>query len=331
MTKKSNKKPTKKPAKKKKNKKSAVKKADKYPIFKQNYYQFSKFVLSMIIKNKDFFKKLFLTVVIVSVIMIGVLPQTNYNFFRQAVEETTKTKTLKSLSDAGAILGAVVETGGLATSSQDVKTVYMILIVAFIWLATVRYLRFYLAKDKLSFKETIYSCGGPTVGLFVVVFLTALKLIPIALWTIFYAVLRQSIFFKEGVNLLIIQSVTIFFYSLTLYWIIPSLLAFAAVTLPKIEPLQSIRLAKDLVVGQRVKILLRLIWHLLNLALFWMIIMIPIIMLDNYLVNKVALFGALPMVPLVMVLMTMISIIWTAVYVYFIYRRLLENDPAYQD
>ncbi len=311
--------------------KSEAKKADKYPIFKQGYYQFSKFVLSTIVKNKNFFLKLILFAVISSIILVGIMPQGSYNTFRKVVNSSQPNKTiLENINSARIILASTVETGGLATSSQEVRSVYLMLITILLWLAVVRYLRFMLSGKKLPFKQIIYSCGGPIVGLLIIIGLIALKLIPISIWIIIFSVLKTSIYFQSGTNLLMINSIMVLFSAATLYWIIPSLVALAVVTLPQTEPIKSIKIAKGLVTGQRMKIMLRLFWHLFNLVVAWLVIMVPIIVLDNFLVKKIAFLNNLPFVSIMMIIMTMLSTVWTFVYFYFIYRRLLENDPSYK-
>ncbi len=298
-------------------------------IFKQNYWQFSKHVLKFIFNNKKFFTKLALMMIIISILMLGVLPQANYNGFRKVIDlQQTGTGLSVVFKKSYLMLASVFNTGGFAVGDNRVKNIYLIIILILTWLIIIRFLRFSMAKKEIDFKDIIYSCGGPIISLLVNLSLLCLKLIPLALIIILYSVMVKSVFFESAINSLILNFITLMAVAGNVYWLVPSLLSLVVVTLPNIYPFESIKLAKDLVVGQRFKVILRLIWHILWLITFWMIILLPMITLDNFLSSKISFFNHIPFVSLLMIVMTVLSSIWTFVYFYFIYRRLMENDQS---
>ena len=114
--------------------------------------------------------------------------------------------------------------------------------------------------------------------------------------------------------------------TLSLYWITTSVLAMVVVTLPGMYPMRALRIAGDMVVGRRLRILLRILWMLFLLALFWIIILIPVILIDIGVKNLVPGLQWLPVVPLIIAGLTTVSVIWISSYVYILYRRIVDDD-----
>ena len=54
--------------------------------------------------------------------------------------------------------------------------------------------------------------------------------------------------------------------------------------------------------------------------------MIPIILLDSFVKSKFEQISWLPVVPVCMLIMTTFTIIWTASYVYLLYRKVVDDD-----
>ncbi len=299
-------------------------------IFGQNYWQFSKHVLKVIFKQRKFFLKLIILSSVVSIFLLGVMPQTSYNSFRKIIDrQQVGDGPFLAVKKSTTMLVSIFDTGGFAIGNDQVKSIYFTLIMLLLWLAVVKQLRFSLAGEEKTFKEIIYSCGGPIISLSLNFLLLLLKLIPSAILIIVYASLTKSIFFENFWNVTIINTITLLLISLNIYWLIPSIISLAVVTLPKMYPLEAIYVSKSLVEGQRFKIILRLLWHFVNVGLLWLIIMVPIIMIDNFVVSKVKFLSLIPVVSLSMIIISIVSSVWTFVYIYIIYRRLMENDQSF--
>jgi hypothetical protein len=108
---------------------------------------------------------------------------------------------------------------------------------------------------------------------------------------------------------------------LTLYWMTTSFIALIVVTVPGFYPWQAIREAGDRVVGRRVRVLLRLLFMLLPMAVMWLVILVPVILLDNWL--KI---DWLPLVPLASLILSTLTLTWVASYIYLLYRSLLDDS-----
>jgi hypothetical protein len=80
------------------------------------------------------------------------------------------------------------------------------------------------------------------------------------------------------------------------------------------------REAGDMVVGRRLRIMLRLLFMALPLLLMWLVVLLPTIWLDDAIqVNW------LPLVPLVSLILSTLTLLWAASYIYILYRRIMDD------
>jgi hypothetical protein len=93
-------------------------------------------------------------------------------------------------------------------------------------------------------------------------------------------------------------------------------------------PMQAIKTAGDLVVGRRVRILLRIIWLLFIVALFWIVVMIPLILLDAWIKGIWSSIYWVPVIPILLLIMSSVSIVWVSSYLYLLYRKVVDDDAA---
>ena len=114
--------------------------------------------------------------------------------------------------------------------------------------------------------------------------------------------------------------------ALSAYWITSTALAMVVVTLPGMYPLRALRIAGDMVVGRRLRILYRLLWMTVITVLAWVILLIPFIMIDMGLKAWIPAIDWLPIVPVVVLILGTISFIWMTTYVYLLYRGIVDDD-----
>jgi hypothetical protein len=109
---------------------------------------------------------------------------------------------------------------------------------------------------------------------------------------------------------------------MTLYWICSSFIALIIVALPGVYPFRAISAAGDLVVGRRLKLVLRLLFMMLPVILMWLIALVPAILIDGWLGLTWQ-----PLVPIVVLFLTTLTLIWCATYIYLLYRKMVD-DPT---
>ena len=133
---------------------------------------------------------------------------------------------------------------------------------------------------------------------------------------------------ETGVSAMLVWASVSALTLVSIYWITSSVIALVIVTLPGMYPLHAIRSAGDLVVGRRLRVLFRLSWLLLIAVLAWAIIVIPIILLDAWVKQLLPAISWLPIVPLVIVSMSAVTLLYAASYIYLLYRRIVDDDAA---
>lgn len=116
--------------------------------------------------------------------------------------------------------------------------------------------------------------------------------------------------------------------AVSLYWITSSLIALVVITLPGMYPLRAITVAGDLVVGRRIRILLRILWMLFTVLLGWAIVMVPVIMFDAWIKGVFSSIAGLPIIPSFLLVMGTVTVVWMASYIYLLYRRIVDDDVA---
>ena len=108
---------------------------------------------------------------------------------------------------------------------------------------------------------------------------------------------------------------------LSLYWMTSSFIAMIIVTLPGMYPFTALKTAGDLVVGRRLRIMLRLAWLVVGILPTWAIVLIPMIFIQGSL--KI---DWLPLVPMTALVMGSMTVLWAAVYIYLLYRKLIDDE-----
>jgi hypothetical protein len=230
------------------------------------------------------------------------------------------------IGKAGLLLvGGVTGSYSEATTGTSAQ-IFATIIGLLVWLTTVWLLRAIVAGRKPKMRDGIYNAGAPIVPTFFVASVLVLQMIPLALALFGYNSAVSSGLLDGGVEAMLFWSVAGLLAVLSLYWMTTTLVALVVVTLPGMYPMQAFRTSGDLVVGRRLRILLRLLWMLATVAISWVVIVIPIILFDGWLKSVWQAVAWLPLVPVTFLLMGSATLIWIASYIYLLYRRIVEDD-----
>ena len=156
------------------------------------------------------------------------------------------------------------------------------------------------------------------------------QMLPLALALIGYAAASSTGLLAGGVEAMLFWVVAGLLGLLSFYWVTSTFFALVIVTLPGMYPYQALKTASDLVMGRRLRILLRLIWMVLVTVIVWTVIMIPIIIIDSWIKGLWGTVSWVPIVPVMLLILGAISIIWASSYVYLLYRKVVadETDTA---
>ena len=283
----------------------------------------------VIFKNWKTFLPLILFVFFFNVILVGLMSQESYDTFRSALDETNENLAhgqLGNLGKAGLMLIGTVTTGGLTRGMSEVQQVFMIFLAILTWLVTIYLIRHIMAGHKVKFRDGLYNALTPFISTFCVVGVIFLELIPIFIVVITYSAAVATEFLNTPLYALAFFIFASLLILLSTYLLSSSLMALIAVTAPGLYPMTALNTASDIVAGRRIRFIIRLIFMFFVLAFVWIIVMMPIILVDTALKENVEWFGGVPMVQASLLFMTIFTVVYISTYLYLFYRKLLDMD-----
>jgi len=297
------------------------------------YLAFTKYVAKTVWLYRRIMILVAVVYAVLTLLLVGIASQDTYSTLLNTLQTTGEDVFVGSLGDiskAGLLFLASV-TGSISQNLTDVQQIYAVLIGLLIWLTSVWLLRNLLAGHKVKLRDGLYNSGSPILSTFLVALLLIVQLLPLALALIGYsAASATGLLAGGGVESMLFWIAAGLLTMLSLYWITSTAFALIIVTLPGMYPMQAIKTAGDLVVGRRLRILLRLIWMAFSIVITWAAIMIPIILIDMWLKNMWSAISWVPTVPVVLLTLSSLTIVWASSYVYLLYRKVVadDTDPA---
>jgi hypothetical protein len=265
---------------------------------------------------------------VLNVALIGIGSQETYATLLSTLQETSEEVFQGDIGQVGeaSILFLSVAATGLTGELTEAQQLYASLIGLLVWLTTVWLLRQRLAGRKVKLRDGLYNAGAPLVATFLVVLVLVVQLLPLALALIGYGAATATGLLEGGVEAMLFWAAFALLSALSLFWLTATFFALIIVTLPGTYPMQALRIAGDLVVSRRLRIIYRLLWMFLVVAVVWALILIPVILFDGWIKSVWPAIESLPIVPGALLFMGTASIIWAASYVYLLYRKVVEDD-----
>lgn len=263
--------------------------------------------------------------------LVGIASQDTYSQLVTTLEEAGSdvvTESGSALEQAGLTLLSIVS-GNISGGITETQQIFGALLALLAWLTTVWLLRNILAGNKVKVRDGLYNAAAPLVSTAIIVFVIIIQLLPVALAVIGYAAASSSgLIANGGIEAMLFWLAAGLLGLLSVFWISTSLFAAIIVTLPGMYPLEALRTSRDLLLGRRLKLFIRVLWMLLFLVTVWVVLMIPIILFDGWLKWAIPAIGWLPIVPVVILILSTYSIFWGATYTYVLYRKVIDNEPA---
>ena len=283
----------------------------------------------IIFKNWKLFLPLIILIVIMNVLFVGLMSEESYNVFQDAIEETNENVAngqLGSVGKAGLLLIGTITTGGLTRGMTEVQQVFMILFLGITWLVTIYLVRHILAGHQVKMRDGLYNALTPFISTLCVIGVIFLELIPIFILIVAYSAAIATDFLATPFYALVFFIFAALLLLLSGYLISSSFMALIAVTAPGLYPMVAINTANDIIAGRRIRLIIRLAYSIFVLAICWIVVMMPVILIDNALKANIEWLAGIPVVPLFLLFMTIFTIIYIAVYSYLFYRKLLDMD-----
>ena len=331
-------------------KKQLIKKQDEVRLhrsFKRSYYEDyqrktelpsltsqASAAFKMFFKFWKIFLPLLLIIVGLYIFLIGAMSENTLADVKANVEQTNKDVAdgkIGTVGKAGLTLLGIISTGGL-TTMNDAQVVIAVLLFTIIWLVTIYLARHLLAgHQEIKMRDGFYSALSPLVSTLVVGLIIFLEAVPIMLTIIVFQVALTTEFLSTPFYALLFFMFAALMITLSLYLLSSSFFAIIVVSAPGLYPLTAVRMAKNLIMGRRLRFLIRVFYLVIIVALLYLLLLMPAIILDGALKSQFAWLteSKIPFVAIIQLTITVFIFIYLSIYFYLFYRALLDyNDDA---
>lgn len=286
-------------------------------------------VVKLLWGNKKTFFGLILIYVILTILSASIMSQDAYqqltDMVNNASEEEGYSKVVPVLATFWGVFSSQATGVGFGEPGSS-KQIIGVMFGLFTWLSAIWLTRAIMAGQKPRARDGIYSSGGPVVAMIILGIVLLIQMIPAAIALIGYSAASGSGLLNQTAVLMLFGGAAILLVTLSLYWVVSTLISMVIITLPGMYPIKALKLGGDLVVGRRMRILLRALWMLMVVFIAWIIVLVPIILIDSSLKSAIPDISWLPVVPAVSLFMTSLSIVFIALYVYVFYRKVVADE-----
>ena len=262
------------------------------------------------------------------IIFLGIITsQSTYDSIGKLVSES-----LGKIFNGG--VGQLLNAGMLTFSSLAIDTtslraeqgVMLALLVLMTWLTAVWLLREILLGLKPKLRDGLYNATAPLISTSVVLLILLIQLSPVGIMALAYSALVSVHILTEGFGMMLFGLLAASVLTLVLYWVTSTIIALVVVALPGMYPLRAIQAASDLVVGRRLRIMLRIVWAFVYSSVIWCVVMVSLVLLERGLSSKLKWLESVPIVPFAGAFMMALLFVWLAAYIYLLYRKVVADD-----
>ena len=285
--------------------------------------------MKILFKNWRLFLPLLLFIVVINILFVGIMSQQSYEGVQKSLDESYEVlrdgNALSHLAKSGMLLVSTITTGGLNSGMTEVQQLLMYFLFAITWLIVIYFLRHLMAGNKPKFRDGLFNALTPLLSSLLLILLVFIHAIPIIICTIVYSSAISTGFLDTPLYAFLFWLFCGLLGLLSFYLLPVSLTALVASSVPGIYPLNAIHAATDLLQGRRTKMVIRLLFMIIYLAVIWIIIVLPLFWLDLVLKENFEIFEGFPFAPLVLQIMTTFTAIYVTAYFYLYYRRMLDD------
>ena len=196
----------------------------------------------------------------------------------------------------------------------ETVAVFAVLIFLVIWLTTIFMVRHLMARHKVTLRDGLYNAMTPLLSSLVVFVVIVIESLPILLVIIAYSAAVQTGFLTMPFYALLFFGFAGLMFTLSGYLLSSSLIALIATSAPGLYPWKALTTASELMMGRRIRFILRLIALILVLGVIWAVIILPL----------AALKIPVEVLSVIMALLGCFSATYATIYLYLYYRYLLD-------
>lgn len=273
------------------------------------------------------FIPLIVLMVALYVILVGLMSEDFYRQFQDSIDNTSAelaNQEIGNFAKAGLLLISTVTSGGLDAGMGETQSVFAVLLFLITWLVTIFLVRHFLAGEKPRLRDGLYNALSPLLSTLVVFVVIFIQLIPLMLVIITYSAAITTGFLNSPFYALVYFIFAAVMLLISGYLLASSLMALVAVTAPGIYPVKALFAASDIMAGRRIKMIIRVLYLFFVVAMVYVIIMLPIILLDLWFKSMWEWIANIAIVPFFLLLVTCFVMVYVATYLYLYYRWLLD-------
>lgn len=292
------------------------------------YIAFTHSVNKTLLGHKKLFIWLAVIYAVLMTILVGIGSQETYNTLATTLQDTGSEVFQGNLGQIGqaVLLIVSISNTGLTGNPTEAQQIYIVLVGLLIWLTTVWLLRHIGAGHKVKLRDGFYNAGSPIIATFLVALVFCIQLLPAAIAALGYAAAVSSGLLSGGVAAMLFWVAASLLVIMSLYWVTSTFFALIIVTLPGMYPFKALRTAGDMMVGRRLRVLLRLLWMAVVVSVASLIVLIVVILIDTGLVRLWPVVANIPVVPVALLLVSVVAFIWSTSYIYLLYRKVIDDD-----
>lgn len=290
------------------------------------YLEFNAYVWKTLWRQR----RLFLSLVFVAVITYSltglIASQETVQEMKVLLDSTSQNVLKGNWGEAGkaTLLFAGLLSSLFTGNLVDSQVIYFVLLTLFFWLVIVWLLRNLLAKRKVSLKEGLYNAGAPIFPTLLVLIVMLIQLLPIFFLVIAYSSAVATDF--SGIEAMLFFLAAGLLVLISIYLTTSSLFALIIIALPGVTPMEALRMSGDLVISRRSRLLKRVLFMVLTVVVVWLVIVVPMIMINSWLTSLWSFIGKIPIVPLLVAVLLASTVIWISAYMYLLYREVIKNE-----
>ncbi len=253
---------------------------------------------------------------VLAYVLVGGISQVDFVTLKNATTQVVN-GDFGAFGTATSLFGAAL-TGNLMSPPSDVQQFMSAVLVLFFWLAIVWTSRMLMADKEITLRDSLYNSGAPIIPTLVVLSIMVVQLIPGAIGVFAYVTALNGGWLSGGVESMTFAFAALLLCLLSAYFVVSSLVGLIVVSLPGTYPWQALRTARGMVMNRRWGLVLRTLTLAVQMLIIWAVVMIPIFLLDGWLR-----FDWLPLVPIFAQVLIGLTLVYTSVYMYRLYRSLL--------
>lgn len=286
-------------------------------------------VTKMLWREKKIFIPLIVIYIVLYVLLVGAGSQDAYSGIVDSITEAGE----ETAGETVGVLGATALTfvalisNGINSTASEAQQIFGVLLIFIAWLATIWLLRNILAGNKVKMRDGLYNSGAPIIPTMIIGLVIALQLLPVAIAAVGYsAAVASGLLTGGGIEAMLFWVAASLLGVLSAYWITSSLYAMVIVTLPGMYPMKALKAAGKIVMGRRIRLLLRWVWMIFIVFVLWFVVLFPVILFDAWIKDVWPIIDWIPVVPVLFLLLSAYTVFWVATYVYLLYRKVVDDN-----